>query len=76
MPKKNQFVSYTQRFAPLQMRRPQTAIPAQLKGIIQSEGKTAHIKTCIENIEKAKKNELNAYLSLCHARLNLPSGST
>jgi hypothetical protein len=58
------------------MRRPQTTIPPQLKGIIQSEGKAAHIKTCMENIEKAKKNELNAYLNLCHARLNLPSDST
>jgi hypothetical protein len=27
----------------------------------------------MENIENAKKNEMSAYLSLCHARLNLPS---
>ena len=57
-------------------RQPPPAIPAQLKNIIQSEGKAAHIKTCLENIEKAKQNELHAYLSLCHARMNLPSGST
>jgi hypothetical protein len=58
------------------MRRQPPPIPAQLRNIIQSEGKAAHIKTCLENIEKAKQNELHAYLSLCHARLNLPSDST
>ena len=60
-----------------QMPRQQpTVLPAQLKNIIQTEGKTKSIKTCLENIEKAKQNEVNAYLSLCHARMNLPSDST
>ncbi len=55
----------------LTMRR-STPLPTQLRNIIQTEGKAQNIKTCLENIEKAKQNELNAYLSLCHARLNLP----
>ena len=46
-------------------------IPAQLKYIIQTEGKSKSIKICLENIEKAKQNELRAYLSLCHARMGL-----
>jgi hypothetical protein len=58
---------------PSVMRRPSNAIPAQLRSIIQTEGKNPNIKTCMENIENAKKNEMSAYLSLCHARLNLPS---
>lgn len=53
------------------MRRP-VPLPVQLRSIIQSEGKSQNIKTCMENIERAKQNELHAYLSLCHARLNLP----
>jgi hypothetical protein len=57
------------------MRQPQP-IPAQLKNIIQSEGKANGLKSCLENIERARQNELHAYLSLCHARLNLPSDST
>ena len=46
-------------------------LPAQLKHVIQTEGKSKNIKICLENIEKAKQNELRAYLSLCHARLGL-----
>ena len=57
------------------MRQPQP-IPTQLKNIIQSEGKANGLKSCLENIERARQNELHAYLSLCHARLNLPSDST
>ena len=51
---------------------PSSQIPIQLKNIIRNEGKAEDIHTCMTNIEKAKKNELNAYLQLCHARLNLP----
>jgi len=51
-------------------------IPPQLKSIIQKEGKAKDTYTSLENIEKAKANELKAYLSLCHARLDLPSDST
>ena len=58
------------------MRRPSNALPAQLRSIIQTEGKNHNIKTCLETIENAKKNELSAYLSLCHARLNLPSSDS
>ena len=55
------------------MKRQQpTSIPPQLRGIIQKEGKSKDIRICMENIEKAKQNELQAYLSLCHARMNLP----
>lgn len=54
------------------MRRQSTIIPPQLRSIIQSESKAKNINVCLENIEKAKQNELKAYLSLCHARLNLP----
>lgn len=46
-------------------------VPTQLRHIIQTEGKHKNIKICLENIEKAKENELKAYLSLCHARLHL-----
>jgi len=53
-------------------RQPAAAIPPQLRSIIQSEGKAKDIRACLVNIEKAKENELKAYLSLCHARLNLP----
>lgn len=49
------------------------SIPAHLKHIIQSEGKSKDIKACLENIETAKQNELKAYLSLCHVRLGLPA---
>ncbi len=54
------------------MKRTVPTLPAQLKNIIETEGKSKNLKICLENIERAKKNELNAYLSLCHARLNLP----
>jgi len=49
-----------------------TIIPPQLKSIIQKEGKAKDTYTSLENIEKAKSNELKAYLSLCQARLDLP----
>lgn len=54
------------------MKRFVPTLPSQLKNIIEAEGKSKSIKICLENIEKAKKNELHAYLNLCHARLNLP----
>lgn len=58
------------------MRRQSTIIPPQLRSIIQSESKAKNINVCLENIEKAKQNELKAYLSLCHARLNLPQSDS
>lgn len=51
-------------------------IPTQLKHILEKEGRSRNMKACIENIDKAKENELHAYLSLCHARLDLPLDST
>ena len=48
------------------------AVPPQLKSIIQSEGKGKDVRICMEKIEQAKQNELKAYLSLCHARMELP----
>jgi hypothetical protein len=68
--------AYTSAHGFSQMRRPTAALPTQLRGIIQTEGKTQNIKICMDNIEKAKQNELNAYLSLCHARLNLESSDS
>jgi hypothetical protein len=52
-------------------------IPAQLKHIIQKEGKVKDLATCLKNIEQAKKNELHSYLSLCEIRVGLlPSDLT
>ena len=45
------------------------SIPPQLRSIIQTEGKAKNLETCMMNIEKAKQNELKAYLSLCSIRL-------
>lgn len=74
MPQKNVFFFLTHRLLSDAQRMPQrVSIPAHLKHIIQSEGKSKDIKACLENIETAKQNELKAYLSLCHVRLGLPA---
>jgi hypothetical protein len=44
-------------------------IPPQLRSIIQAEGKARNLDQCMKNIEKAKQNELRAYMSLCDIRL-------
>ena len=46
-----------------------TAVPPQLRGIIQAEGQARDLDVCMNKIETAKRNELNAYLSLCDLRL-------
>lgn len=58
------------------MKRQATIIPPQLKCIIQKEGKAKDTYTSLESIDRAKANELRAYLSLCSTRLELPSDST
>jgi hypothetical protein len=61
------------------------AIPPQLKSIIQKEwvnsgeGKKAPpapIHVMVRSIEKAKQNELKAYLTMCQVRLQIPSRPT
>ena len=54
----------------------QSVLPTQLRTIIQTEGKEKSIKACLDNITKAKQNELSAYLSLCHARMGLPQSDS
>jgi len=70
---KSPFILQSLPYSVYKMRRQSTIIPPQLRSIIQSESKAKNINACLENIEKAKENELKAYLSLCHARLDLPS---
>lgn len=51
-------------------------IPPQLKCIIRKEwngtGKEP-LHVIVRSIEQAKRNELNAYLTLCQVRLQIPS---
>ena len=59
------------------MRKSSPAIPPQLRCILQTEGKAADPETCMRNIQTAKENELQSYLSLCQLRVGLlPSDLT
>jgi hypothetical protein len=52
------------------------AIPPQLKSIIRKEWSGSAkepLHVIVRSIEQAKRNELNAYLTLCQVRLQIPS---
>ena len=52
------------------------AIPPQLKSIIRREWSGSArepLHVIVRSIEQAKRNELDAYLTLCQVRLQLPS---
>jgi len=57
------------------MRKSTPAIPPQLRCILQTEGRSTDPQVCIRNIQQAKDNELQSYLSLCEIRV-MPSDST